>query len=528
MESVRARTNGVGITGGRSQGSWRTISFLVAVAMVGCADQPGDETVEEDALSIFDDDGVCGAAYNPDRDRDHRFHNRCRHYRQRKHRFRRQKVGNAQLSVRTLIDKNRDAMLEVTTGTFDDGSVAPGTLEKLVVDIAPISRKRRDDLMFKPRSGGYFSTSLGKLIHGQALDVDATISGIHRWKDRISVDDKVRYRPDLAVSHVDVARSASAGLPVSIAATVREMKGDLGAKADCVLSVDGQIVDRAAGIWVDAADVVTCHFSHTFAATGQHALRVDVGNVTPGDYDMSNNSGNAMVEVASEVAFSGDAYDATYAGTSANEVLDSAGNVLYRNDSSWSGVIQSISVTANWPVPVAFPLAAVSGTATSAGATWPLVGVGNVAADSSDATQGTCAARSDTTGFNWITVCTTGSDGSGATTVNVSSFAGDVTYHSEGACQQTTSFQDCESGFTWNNSNNSQFATRHTFAGSVTISLSLSDAAGTTLQAAPVIPLAAYTSQNDVPPTCEMQEDKTKHCFRHQYLETGVRGAEGL
>ena len=75
------------------------------------------------------------------------------------------------------------------------------------------------------------------------------------------------------------------------AATIREMKGDLGAKADCVLSADGHIVDRVAGIWVDAGGVVTCHFSHTFASTGQHAIRVDVGNVMPGDYDMSNNAG---------------------------------------------------------------------------------------------------------------------------------------------------------------------------------------------------------------------------------------------
>ena len=106
--------------------------------------------------------------------------------------------------------------------------------------------------------------------------------------------------------------------------------------------------------------------------------------------------------------------------------------------------------------------------------------------------------------------------------------AGDVTYHSEGACPQTTSFLECETGFSWNNGNSSQSATRHSFAGTVTVGLSVTDASGTTLQASPVIPLAAYTSQLDVPRTCETQPDQTQHCVRRQYLETGVRGAEGL
>jgi hypothetical protein len=307
------------------------------------------------------------------------------------------------------------------------------------------------------------------------------------------------------------------------------MKGDLGAMADCVLSVDGQAVDKVIGIWVDAGGVVTCHFSHTFASTGQHAVRVDVGNVMPGDYDMSNNGADATVMVASQLAFSGDAFDATYAGNDSNEVIDSAGNVLYQSNSTWSGVIQSISVTATWPTPVTFPLARVSGTATSAGSSWSLVDVGNVDADrSDDASQGTCAARSDATGFNWITVCTTGADGSGSTNINVSTFAGDVTYHSEGACQQTTSFSECATGFSWNNGTSSQDGTRHPFADTVTVSLSVSDASGTTLQGSPVIPLSLYMSQHDVPHTCEMLPDQNQHCFRRQYLETGMRGAEGL
>ena len=69
------------------------------------------------------------------------------------------------------------------------------------------------------------------------------------------------------------------------------MMGDLGATADCILSADGTVVDRVSDMWVDAGGVVTCHFTATFTTPGQHALHVAVGNVRPGDYDMTNNGG---------------------------------------------------------------------------------------------------------------------------------------------------------------------------------------------------------------------------------------------
>lgn len=502
------------------------MSFALAVAtLVGGGLSAGAATVESEALTAVPD-GACGAAHDPDRDRDHMFHKRCEHYRH-LHRYHRGKAANAHLAVRTMIDSQGSAVLEATTGTFDDGSVPPGVLEQLGVRIiAHADGKHRDDLTFKPRpAAGFFSTPIGHLVHGQALTVDAFISGIDRGNDHVSVDDTVQYRPDLAVGHIDVPGSVTQALPTTIAATVRETMGDLGATADCILSSDGAVVDRVTGMWVDAGGVVTCHFTHTFTAIGQHVLHVDVANVRPGDYDMSNNGGDATVVVAPQFMFSATAYDATYAGSDLTQVLDTAGNVLYAENNTFSGSIQSASINGSWGIPLVFPLATASARATSGGMTWSLVDLSNLTAASSDPTQGTCAAGSDATGFNWITVCTTGGNGVGSTNVNVSEFAGDITYHSVGVCQQTTSFLDCASGFTWNNGSTSAFATRNPFTGSLTVNLNLSDAMGTTLQAFPVVPLAPYTSQYDVPQTCEAQPDQTQDCFTHQYVEVGVKGS---
>ena len=159
--------------------------------------------------------------------------------------------------------------------------------------------------------------------------------------------------------------------------------------------------------------------------------------------------------------------------------------------------------------------------ATSGGTTWSMIGLANLAAGSSDPTSGTCGAGSDTTGYNWITVCTLTVNGAPATTVNLSEFAGDVTYHSDGVCQQTAS-QDCASGFTWNTDTSSVYAPRHPFTGSLTLNLNVSDAAGTNLQAFPVLPMTPYTSQYNIPLSCNPQPDGTQDCSSNSYLETGV------
>jgi hypothetical protein len=470
-------------------------------------------------------DGACGMPHDPDRDRDHHFHKRCEHYRHR-HLLHRGHGGDADLAVRTLLDAQGNAVLEATTGTFDDTSVPKGVIERLDVRLTRADKKRHDDMTFNPRPAGpRFMTPVGRLAHGQALTVNADISGIGRGRDHVSVDDSVQYRPDLAVGHIDVPVSATMGLPTSIAATVREMMGDLGATADCLLSADGAVVDRVPGIWVDAGGVVACHFTATFTTQGQHQLHVEVANVVPGDYDLSNNGADATLTMAPQFLFSASAYDATFSGNNMTQVLDGSGTVLYQENDTFSGALQSASLNGSWGMPVTFPLAGVSAMATSGGTTWSLIDLANLPAGSSSPTSGTCGAGGDATGYNWITICTGNVNGAPATSVTVSEFAGDVTYHSDGVCQQTTAMADCGGGYTWNNGNATVYAPRHPFSGSLSMNLNVSDAAGTNLQAFPVLPLTPYTVQSTVPQSCATQPDQTQNCSASSYLETGVKAS---
>jgi hypothetical protein len=506
------------------------VSLGVAAAAIGCGDL---NTIGEDAESAAlsgratkPADPDCERVHDPRSDRDHRFHKRCEHYQQ-KHRRRGGSSGTAVLTTRALMDATRMTELEATTGKLDDPSNPPGKIEELRVEVADTSKKSRDARTVTakdPKQGGTVVVPLPKLVHGQSLTISARISGIDRGEDRVSVDDEVRYRPDLAVGALSVSGTPTAGLPTDITAVVREMMGDEGAKADCVLSVDGAAVDRSVGIWVDSGSMVTCHFVQTFSAPGVHRLAVDVLGVAPRDYNPANNHAEATINAAANFTFSGSVYDASYSGEDVEDVVDSIGAILYHRTDSWRGVNQSMAVTGTWPSAVTFPLAAVSALATSGGATWPLISLTSVQADSADDSGTTCASRNDDAGYNWIGICSRGGD-SPATQISVSTFAGEVTYHSEGVCQTTSAFYDCMGGYTWNSGSDVQPTTRHPLSGGVTFSLGIADGGGAALQAAPVIPVASFATTDASTRTCEPQPDGTQHCFSHKYGEAGVSGS---
>ncbi len=501
---------------------WLALYLSWTAAMMAGAAGTAHAGMPDDPKTMIPD-AACGPAHDPDHDRDHRFHKRCEHYRHR-HAFHRSRAGNATIGVRTLLDVQKNAVFEATTGSFDDDSAPNGVIDHMQLTIMRGDRKHHDEMNFKLKpAAGYFSAPMGHMGHGQAMNVDAFIKGVDKGNDHLSVDDTVQYRPDLAVGRIDVPATASMGLPTSIAATVREMMGDLGATADCVLSADGAVVDRVPSIWVDAGGVVTCHFTATFKTAGQHRLHVDVGNVRPGDYDMRNNGADAMVSLGAGFAFTASAYDATYSGADVTQVLDANGNVLYVENATFSGSVQSASLNGSWGMPVTFPLRGVSVMANSGGDTWSLVDLSNLPAGSTDPSNGTCAAGSDTSGFNWITVCTANVNGAPATSVAMSEFAGEVTYHSDGVCQQTTALADCAGGFSWNNGGNQMYAPRHPFNGSLNITLNVTDSAGANLQAFPSMPMTAFVSQYDSPQSCDPLPDGTQNCSKHTYLETGVQ-----
>lgn len=195
--------------------------------------------------------------------------------------------GNATIEARALLGKDGITTVEVSTP-------APGVIEKVQVTRAGAGEATN----FNGLDGNTFSAAIDGLGLGEAVRIQANVSGVDGARmDVVTAETVVARRPDLTVASVTAAPHAVAGGPVRIAATVRELNGETGARASCVLSVEGMDVDRADDIWVDAGDAVSCIFSSPFPTAGEKHFTVRVENVRPGDDDMTNNSGGGSMQV---------------------------------------------------------------------------------------------------------------------------------------------------------------------------------------------------------------------------------------
>jgi hypothetical protein len=242
--------------------------------------------------------------------------------------------------------------------------------------------------------------------------------------------------PDLAVTHVNARARTPVGAPTVVTASVAELNGDLGARGDCVLLVDGVEADRARDIWVDAGDLVSCAFTTTFAGAGARELAVRVQAVTPADFDPANNEATTTVTAlqatgATAVSFVGDVRDVTFAirDTFTTRWTNAAtGQLLFesRSETNTSGREQAAMFSVLIGAEVSFPLSRVELAQTSGGralhaATWT-----DVPADGISSAGATCIARGVGTGLEFY-LC---SHVLGFTEITYLRQAGTVTYHS--------------------------------------------------------------------------------------------------
>jgi hypothetical protein len=202
--------------------------------------------------------------------------------------------GAASIEARALLNRDHTTDLEVTTGDFDDTAGAPGTIAKVQVDYPAGGTDNFNGL----DAGGNFSTTLTGLPAHSTVGVQASVRGIDAARtDVVTVSETVKHRPDLTVASISAPENAYRGLLTDVRANIRELNGDTGARANCVLLANGSEIDRAEGIWVDANGTVDCTFAYTFTANGSVHLDVVVNGVNPGDWDDANNTASVDIQV---------------------------------------------------------------------------------------------------------------------------------------------------------------------------------------------------------------------------------------
>src|SRR6185295_15059199 len=183
--------------------------------------------------------------------------------------------GSATVSTRALLDKAGTTDVEVTTGTFD-GSPAPGTLGMVQVKaFTPSGNLAFTDNHTGLSAGATASFSYTTLPHGTSLQVQSTVAGSGDSRtDVVTLATAVHFRPDLVASRLDAAAQAPIGAAVNLQGFILERNGEVGARADCVLYVDGTPADRATGIWVDAGGMVACAMTHVFMEARTYSLEL--------------------------------------------------------------------------------------------------------------------------------------------------------------------------------------------------------------------------------------------------------------
>ena len=200
---------------------------------------------------------------------------------------------------RALIGQDGNVTLEVATSEFESGVATVGQIDRVQVkSVAPDGSKGVTNFNGVPANAGYLALSLGRMARNTIAQVQANIDdATGKTTDVVIAQDVVKFRPDLRVASIAVSPTVRVGAPFDVSATVREIKGDVGARGDCVLKADGVPVDRLTGMWVDAAGTAECAFrAPAFQQLGSHTLTVTVERVAPTDYDLSNNTATVSVQ----------------------------------------------------------------------------------------------------------------------------------------------------------------------------------------------------------------------------------------
>lgn len=369
------------------------------------------------------------------------------------------RAGNATLQVRALLGKDGNTDVDVTTGQLDSSAAAPGALAKVQLKTYDGSGNA---VYVRNYNAGFPSgatrITLSDLVHRQQIQAQANVRGIDPRTDVVTVDTDVKLRPDLDVDRIVAPSHVNVGTDLTISAVVRELNADVGASGDCVLSIDGAAVDQAEGIFVDAGGAVTCRFQHKFTSVGSHTIRVEVSGVVPADYDPSNNSKTAAIEVtqSAPVYYWSGVYDVNYdSSDSVDLYITQTSTPDYHRDENSHGWYRGEGLWAFSPAPMsALPdsgtFSSKTGSTDLGTATFTYPWRRSYSWGSNTMSYGW-----DFSNYTWSYFWTWSWNGQGWSWFGVWRDAGDVTYHSDGFCMLND--WRCGGSYSWNRDSHDTF-----------------------------------------------------------------------
>lgn len=436
-------------------------------------------------------------------------------------------AGNATIEARALLGRDGGTDLDVTTGSFESGPA--GAIERLLVKRT--SGTQQLTTTHSDLSSGVVSLRLDGLARHDRVDVQAGVSGVDGNRiDVVAAGETVKLRPDLHVAGLTLPPQGRTGLPVTITATVQERNGDIGARANCILSVDGAQTDRSDGVWVDANGSVSCRFNAVFAAAGIHTVAVTAADVTPGDFDTANNSASAQIEISDALPFQSywayaREWQASSVSSDTSPVRSSETiHTSKRQESGFNGYADALL---NWDTLSGSIIESSDGTVIDDSTGIPITRSGYVADWGDDATGVTCFSgwhpttkrslygcsmwqRNDVTGYYRT-----------ESSFNTSRDSGHVTYVSRG--WDATYVGQGGTYYTWNDTSTQTWGLQHPYGQTVSMTVRLTDGT-TTFEATPTITLEPYETGYGYGPWCYEHWAGGQACSSFSFSETGKRG----
>jgi hypothetical protein len=205
------------------------------------------------------------------------------------------------LGLQALQAKDGITDLYVNVKPTLDGYSAPNSFKKVQLKSYDVNGKLAYTRNYNgdvAAPNGQADIKLDDVKRYQPLNTEVLVqNGQTKDTKVLRAETKVQFRPDLAVDKITSPAKVHKNESFAVSSIINELNGDVGAKATIQILNGTNALDTAEGVLVNAGAQQMANFMLKLSEVGTYTLTAKISNVTPGDYDDSNNEKTFTVEV---------------------------------------------------------------------------------------------------------------------------------------------------------------------------------------------------------------------------------------
>lgn len=185
-----------------------------------------------------------------------------------------------------------------------DGYTAPNVLKKVQLKSYDLNGKLAYTRNYNgdvASPNGQADIKLNDVKRYQPLHTEVLVqNGQTKDTKVLREETKVLFRPDLTVDQITAPVQVHKNESFAVNTNIKELNGDIGATATVQILNGTTVLDTANGVLVNAGTQQFANYMISLPEVGTYTLTVKVSDVTPGDFDYSNNEKTFTVEVVDD------------------------------------------------------------------------------------------------------------------------------------------------------------------------------------------------------------------------------------